>query len=243
MTTIESTIFKSFNKFLGDSTPGAISETNVMKRKKKIKMGYFYFYGIDARDILDEGVLKPECEPEAGGGLPILWFSSKGQFEGTPYTGYMTSETGLLLPPPTDIERRLARRFIRFGLPLHRLMDWEELKSAAGIPREVFCYLEWNWSFSGADHSKWYGTLEEIPICQCLIEWEVSPGTWRVTDSLEIRAWLDELERPTGNSGGRLPFDEDPEGRIDSVHHAPPPGDHRREGLARNSHGGIRVLK
>lgn len=171
------------------------------------KFAYHYTIGRLARAIHESGVLEPETEHIPGNERPILWFVRYPQFTPTAYGIHLIHEcfgSELLTKNPepdtiticrmTESESRESYQgFIRLGLPLDRLKNWKTLKRESGMTTTRARSMTEGWKVAGSNPALWYGTFDEVPVSECLIEREVTPRVWEESTLEEIIAWSEAM--------------------------------------------------
>lgn len=129
-------------------------------------IAWHYTVGLHSVDILRGGFIKTATFRMPEGEKPIVWFSTRQNWEPTATKAW--KRDGNLMTVPQMIER--ANGVWRFGLSAAELLPWKSLQGAACMELDVAHALTRAARKIGADPFFWYGSLEPVAVDRCVIQ-------------------------------------------------------------------------
>lgn len=143
--------------------------------------------------IVADGVIRPASIAVKPPERPIVWFSLAQHFEMTARKGLM-NEAGQVRTASIQETREFGGGLVRFGIDASRLIPWRggELRKAARMAYAMAKRLEGIGLKQGASPFEWMGSLDPVPIGECLIQVMgegYKDGVW--IDVEEAGAWIE----------------------------------------------------
>lgn len=148
-----------------------------MIREEEIdQLAWHYTIGKNAERIMDCGLILPATLHVPPTEIPVVWFSIAKAWE--PTATAMITKSGITRRATMEEMRYEAGGLARFGLPRSALLPWRDLKLAANIDPKDARKLAKVARKQGANPSHWYGSLTDVAVKDCTVQFERSPGTW-----------------------------------------------------------------
>lgn len=138
---------------------------------------WHYTIGERLPAIFESGELRPSDSHIANGEKPILWFSTRPDFEPTATKMGLSVDGSYRGLSVKETEQEGGGLF-RFGVSIDRVTSWPRIGSLAGIKTKIKKSLEDVGIRKGASPRQWYGSLDPIPIHEMSLEWLSDGGDW-----------------------------------------------------------------
>ncbi|TCS32896.1 hypothetical protein EDC30_1197 [Paucimonas lemoignei] len=116
--------------------------------------------------IQQDGKLKRAAIGVSYPELPILWFSAHKLYEPSALKLLVQARRQATL----EELREIGMGVFRYGVPKSSLIPWPELATKARMSRSMTRKLESRAVQMGSDPSDWYGSLEDLPIKDMVIQ-------------------------------------------------------------------------
>ena len=145
---------------------------------------WHYTIGSRLKAIREYGALRPATAGVPAHELPVLWFSSRRDFEPTARKMLVNSD-GQLRRLSVDETAHWGEGLIRFGISSDRCIRWPDLRRRCHMRSKDARQLEAAAHAIGAIPTQWFGVIGELPL-----------SAVSALERLDGVAWREEITGP-----------------------------------------------